>query len=143
MGARTKILNALVDKIKGINGSSKYNSNLHKNVENRLKFWDEINDFPYVCLTAGDEVREYLPGNFKWGFLTISIRIYVKSDNSLTDLENVIDDIEYVADTNYRLTYDTNKTTEDIRIVSITTDEGLLHPTGIGEVTLQIRYSLT
>ena len=142
MSARTKIVNALVDKFKGINGSTPYNNTLYTNVENRLRFWDEINDFPYVCVTSGDEVREYLPGDFKWAFLTVSIKIYVREEEASERLESVIEDIEYILDNNFRLTYDTNKTTEDIRIISITTDEGLLHPTGVGEVTLQVRYSL-
>jgi len=142
MSARTKIVNALVDKFKEINGSTPFNNNLYKNIENRLRFWDEINDFPYICVTSGDEVREYLPGNFKWAFLTVSIKIYVREEEASERLESVLEDIEYIIDNNFRLTYDTNKTTEDIRIISITTDEGLLHPTGVGEVTLQVRYSL-
>ena len=82
MSARTKIVNALVDKFKEINGSTPFNNNLYKNIENRLRFWDEINDFPYICVTSGDEVREYLPGNFKWAFLTVSIKIYVREEEA-------------------------------------------------------------
>jgi hypothetical protein len=39
------------------------------------------------------------------------------------------------------LTYDTGKTTEQISILSITTDEGLLAPYGVGEITLEVRYA--
>lgn len=142
MSARTKIVKALVDLINSkLNGAS-YKSNIYRHAEGKLKFWDEINSYPYISLTAGDEYREYLPSDFKWGFLTVNIRIYVKTEKSLESLEGFMEDIEALLDANNDLIYDTGKTIEEIRIMSISTDEGVMHPRGVGELQLQIRYDV-
>ena len=142
MSARSKIVNALVVLIKEIDGSTGWQSDLFGNVENRLKFWDEIEDAPYVCLNAGAEAREYLPGGFKWAYLSVTCRIYVQDENTEERLEEIFEDIEKIVDNNGNMEYDTNKTIEDMKILSINTDEGLLSPTGVGEITLQIMYDL-
>ena len=41
MSARSKIVEALAEKLKDINGTSVYESNLFNNVYNKLKFWNE------------------------------------------------------------------------------------------------------
>ena len=143
MSARTKIVNALVEKFKLINGSSPYRSNLFGNVSNKLKFWDEISEYPAMFLNAGPENREYLPGAFKWGYLTVTIRVYVRDEEPELELEKFFTDIETVIDANGNLVYDTSlNQVEDIKIMSIHTDEGLLAPIGVGEIILQIMYAL-
>lgn len=143
MSQRSKIVNALVAKLKLINGVAPYKSNLYgKNVISKLKFWDEVNDFPYICVVAGSETRDYLPGGFKWGFLNIALKLYVYGENSHELLENIISDVEAVIDANETLVYDGGATTE-ILINSIVTDEGLLTPYGVGEVTLNVRYQVS
>ena len=142
MSKRRKIVDALVTKLKGIDGTGTYNINLYNNVFNKLKFYDEINDFPSVFVNAGTETRDYLPGGFKWGYLAIIVRVYVRSEEPETDLENIFEDIESVVDANGNLAYDTNSFIEDMKILSINTDEGLLAPIGVGDITLQIMYDL-
>jgi hypothetical protein len=142
MSARSKIVNALVDKLKGINGTGTYKSNLYENIEPRLRFWDEVNDMPFVCVTAGDETREYLPSGFKWGYLNVTIRIFVDSEDPVEELENIFEDIENVLDANNSLVYDTNKGTTMISIISITSDEGVMAPQGIGEMLVTIQYDI-
>lgn len=142
MSARSKIVDALVIKLKEIDGSSTYNSNLFNNVYNKLKFWDEIEDYPSVFINSGGETREYLPGGFKWAYLMVSIRIYVQDEEPEARLEEIFEDIEKIIDENGNLIYTTGKTVEDIKILSINTDEGLLTPIGVGEMTLQIMYDL-
>lgn len=142
MSQRSKIVNALVEKLKLINGRTPYKSNLYgKNVLDKLRFWDEINDFPTICVVAGNETREYHPSNFKWGFLNIALKLYVYGENSHELLENLISDVENIIDANENLTID-NGTTTEILITSIVTDEGLLSPYGVGEVNLQVRYQV-
>lgn len=142
MSQRSKIVKALVEKLKLINGTAPYKSNLYgKNVTDKLRFWDEVNDFPYVCAVAGNETREYHPGNFKWGYLNISIKLYVYGEDCHELLENLISDVEKVIELNENLVIDTGTTTE-ILITSIVTDEGLLSPYGVGEVNLQVRYQV-
>lgn len=143
MSQRSKIVKALVEKLKLINGTAPYKSNLYgKNVTDKLRFWDEVNDFPYVCAVAGNETREYHPGNFKWGYLNISIKLYVYGEDCHELLENLISDVEKVIELNENLVIDTGTTTE-ILINSIVTDEGLLTPYGVGEVTITVRYQVS
>ena len=146
MSARTSIVNELVEKLKEINGPSGiYNTDLCNNVVPKLVFWDEIQDFPYVSVTAGSEQREYLPSSFKWGFLDVTLRVYVQDEEPEVELEKLLEDIEVVIDANQELYYDPEdptKYTQDVRIASITTDEGLLAPHGVGEVILNIQYAL-
>jgi hypothetical protein len=142
MSARSKIVNSLVTLLKDIDGTTGYNSDLFGNVHNRLKFWDEVDDYPSVFINAGAESRDYLPGGFKWAYLNLTIRIYVQDEEPEARLEEIFEDIELIVDNNGNLEYDTNKTIEDMKILSITTDEGLLNPIGVGEMTLQIMYDL-
>lgn len=144
MSARSSITKALVEKFKEINGEAPYQANVFTNVVNKLKFWDEISDFPYLCVVPGNESREYLPGDFKWGYLGVSIKAYVKGEDPITELEQLLEDIELVVDANRQLVYGTSpgEETTEIDITSIVTDEGLLTPYGVGEVNLLIRYQV-
>ena len=145
MTKRNSIVTALSEKFKLIDGTSKYKSDLFDNSYPKLKFWDEVQDFPSVYLTAGSEFREYLPGDFTWGYLNVSVKVYVKNESEAQqDLEDLLDDLENVIDANRVLVYDStnNLSTTEILIQSITTDEGLLAPYGVGEIILQVRYAL-
>lgn len=143
---RTKIVTALAEKFKTtLDGTSPYKTNLFGNSSARLKFWDEVTDFPSVFVTPGSETREYLPGDFTWGYLGVSIKAYVKSDEPQPLLEELLEDLERCIDENRVLIYDQDlglETTE-ILVTSITTDEGLLQPYGVGEINLQVRYALS
>jgi hypothetical protein len=145
MTKRISIVTALAEKFKVIDGSGTFKSNLYDNSYPKLKFWDEIQDFPAVYLTAGTEVRQYHPSDFTWAFLNISVKVYVRSESDAQQqLENLLDDLETVIHDNRVLVYDQDKhlETTEILIQSITTDEGLLAPFGVGEINLQVRYAL-
>ncbi len=143
MSKRRSILKALSEKLKDIDGSQ-YTSNIYGNAYPKLKFWDEVQDFPSIYMSPGSEQREYLPGDFKWAFLGISLKVYCKGEESQDQLEQLLEDIESVIDANRVLVYDTvnNYETTEILVVSITTDEGLLAPYAVGEINLQVRYAL-
>lgn len=142
MSRRTSIVKALCEKLKQINGQAPYQINLFQNVYPKLKFWDEIEDFPSVYMTPGSEQREYLPSSFAWGYLGISLKVYAHGENSQEQLEQLLEDIEKCVDANRVLVYDSSKNyeTTEILIQSITTDEGLLAPYAVGEINLQVRY---
>jgi hypothetical protein len=141
---RQAIVNALVDKLKGINGTGTYLTNLFENVHPRLKFWDEIEEFPAVHLNAGSETREYQGGGYKDRFMSITIRCYVNSEDAVDDLDKLLEDVEVVLEDNSRLAYaDRNGATQyahQITIISIDTDEGVLEPYGVGEMIIEVRY---
>ena len=143
--ARKKIVDAWVDQLKLINGQSPYNSNVFNNVEGHTVFIDQIQQYPKVCVVAGDEAREYQPDGFKWRFLNLEIRCYVEDEEDpQEELALLLEDIERVIDNNDVLTYDDsvspNLTTTSSTILSISTDEGVLTPLGLGEIAIQVRY---
>jgi hypothetical protein len=144
MSRRTSIIKALTEKLKQIDGSVSYKSNIFNNAYPYLKFWDEVNDFPAVYSVAGSEMREYLPGDFTWAYLNITLKIYCKGEDAQQKLEDLLEDVESVIHDNRVLVYDTvnGYETTEILVNSIVTDEGLLAPYAIGEITLQVRYAL-
>jgi hypothetical protein len=143
---RRQIVTALVSKLKTINGLGTMLSNVGNNVEPRLKFWDEVDDFPALHVNAGTETREYLANAQKTRFLTVTIRCYVKIEDAQIHLERLLEDVETVIELNGRLEYTDNQSppltqyTQDIRVLSMETDEGVLEPLGVGEITLEVRY---
>lgn len=144
MSRRTSIVKALVEKLKTIDGSGQYTNNLYNNAHAKLKFWDEVQDFPAVYVTPGTEQREYHPADFTWGFLGLCIKVYCRGELAQEELETLLEDIETCVDANRVLVYDAEKNyeTTEILIQSITTDEGLLAPYAVGEINLQVRYAI-
>ena len=144
--ARNKIVDALVKELNmSINGVSPYNSNIFNNADGHLKFLDSIQEYPQVCVVAGDETREYEPGGLKWRFLQVSIRCYINNENDPQEtLALLCEDIERVIDNNDVLTYDDTVspalTTTSLTILTLSTDEGVLAPLGIGEMAIECRY---
>ena len=142
---RKKIAEALVNKVKEIDGNYPFNSNIYQNADSHLVFLDEIQQYPKVCVVAGDEVRQYQPGGFKWRFITITIRAYVEDANDPQEiLSLLLEDIERVVDDNDILVYDDtvspHLSTTSANIQSIGTDEGAIAPLGIGEMVIEVRY---
>ena len=142
---RKKIAVALAEKLKEIDGSYPYNINVFDNVASHLVFLDEIQQYPKLCVVAGDESRQYLPDGFKWRFLSLTIRAYVSNEeDAQEELSLLIEDIERIIDDNDALVYDDsvspNEQTTSMTIESIGTDEGVIAPLGIGEIVVEVRY---
>ena len=141
---RLSIVNALTEKLKDIDGQNQFLSNLYRQVSPRLKFWDEVEEFPSVHLNAGAESREYQAGGYKDRFLSITLRCYVNEEDAVVALEKLMEDVETVVEENSRLTYTDSRGniqhTHQITVVSIDTDEGVLEPFGVGEMMIEVRY---
>ena len=141
---RQSIVNALVVKLKTINGTGAFLTNVNDNVHPRLKFWDEVDDFPAIHLNAGSETREYLGQGDKFRFLSLTFRCYVKEDDAVLALEELMEDVETVIEDNNPITYTTglgvSTTTIQTTINSIDTDEGVMEPFGIGEIICTVQY---
>jgi len=141
---RLAIANALTEKLKDIDGNGNFNTNLWQNVHPRLKFWDEVDQFPAVHLNVGAETREYQGGGYKDRFLGVTIRCYVHEEDAVYALEGLLEDIETVIEDNNSLSYEDRdgnaQSTQQITIISITTDEGTLEPYGVGEIQIEVRY---
>ena len=141
---RLAITEALTEKLKNIDGTGEYLSNLYDNVHPRLKFWDEVTQFPAIHLNPGAETREYQAGGYKDRFLGITVRCYVHEEDATAALEALLEDVETVIEKHSRLQYvdrlNNYQHTQQITVVSITTDEGTLEPYGVGEIQLEVRY---
>lgn len=146
MSRRSSIVQSLVDIINTnfVSDSTIYSTDISNNAYAKLKFWDEVRDFPCIYVTPGSESREYLPAEFKWGYLALSIKVYTKGEEPHVQLESILEDLEKLVDNNETLVYDStnNYQTTEILIASITTDEGLLAPYGVAEMNLQVRYAI-
>ena len=141
---RLGIIEALVNKLKDIDGSGTFRSDVNQNVSPRLKFWDEVEEFPAIHLNAGSETREYQAGGYKDRFLSVTVRCYVQAEDAVEALDELMEDVETVLEENSRLKYkdrtNTDQYTQQITIVSLDTDEGVLEPMGVGEMLLEVRY---
>ena len=141
---RQGIVTALVTKLKQIDGSGNFHVNLSEQVSPRLKFWDEVDEFPTVHINAGMETREYLTAGIKNRYMNVTLRCYVNEENAVDALDALLEDVETVLEDNSSLTYEdklgVSNSIQQITIISIETDEGVLEPMGVGEVTLEVRY---
>jgi len=144
---RGNIVDFLVTSLKNINGSTStynnaytYNNNLFDNVYRKLKFLDEVNDFPALYLSAGTENRNFNSLSLTVATLDVTIRAYVYGeDNSQSLADDLVQDIEHVI---YSLGDNPDKGILDITIDSISIDEGLAAPYGLAEVELTVVYRL-
>jgi len=141
---RRAIVEALALKLENINGTPPFRSAV-STVERRLKFWDEVTEFPTIHIGAGAETREYDGGGFRFRFLRLTVRCYVSDDDDvITALEELLEDVETVLENEDPLTYydstGTSQSTVQTTIATVDTDEGVLEPLGVGEITCEIRY---
>lgn len=141
---RQQIIKALVTKLQAIDGTGDFLTDLGNNVLPKLLFWDEVDAFPAVHIQAGAESREYQGGGYKNRFLSLTLRCYVKSDDAVRALDELLEDVETVVETNSGLTYvdkqGVSQRTHQTTIVSIDTDEGVLEPLGVGEMIIEVQY---
>ena len=142
---RRSIVGAIAEKLyENLNGAAPFRSAV-QSVEPRLRFWDEVQDFPAIQVGAGQETREYEGAGFRFRFLRVTVRCYVNdSDDVILALEELLEDVETVLEDNDPLTYTdstgTSQTTAKTTILSVDTDEGVLEPLGVGEVIVEIQY---
>jgi|TARA_R100000030_G_scaffold83734_3_gene66740 hypothetical protein len=144
---RKEIVEFLVTELKKIDGQTStfnvsytYSNNLFNNVFRKLKFLDEVNDFPAIYISAGTEIRDFNSKSLTVATLDVTIRAYVfGEDNSQSLSDSLVQDIEHVV---YSLGDNPDKGILDITIDNISTDEGLVTPYGLAEVQLTTVYRL-
>ena len=93
---RMNIIEALVLKLKDIDGSGSYLMDVNENVHPSLKFWDEIEEFPALHLNAGSETRDYQAGGYKDRYLSVTVRCYVSQEDAQEALNALMEDVETV-----------------------------------------------
>ena len=117
---RRAIVEALAVELERINGSAPFRTSVAK-VERRLKFWDEVTEFPTIHIAAGTETREYEGGGFRFRFLRITVRCYVSDDDDVIEaLEELLEDVETVLEDKDPLTYyDSTGTSQSLSLIHI------------------------
>lgn len=144
---RKEIVDFIVTQLKNIDGQTStykasytYNHNLYENVYRKLKFLDEVNDFPALYVSAGTEFRNFNSKSLTVATLDVTIRAYVYGeDDSQSQADDLVQDVEHVI---YSLEDSPDKGILDITIDNISTDEGLAIPYGLAEIELTIVYRL-
>lgn len=148
---RTAIAEKLVEIIKEnfVEGSTEYYTRIYGNVSTKILHFDEVNDFPFISVVKSTERVERQPGGFRWHFLDLFLRVYVRGEDDYDEqLERIISDLISLIDMTENFKYtivnpDGSSTEHEVTEVNweaIGTDEGLLAPDAMGEIRLRVRY---
>jgi len=108
-------------------------------VQRGMKWLDQINDFPYICYHVGSSELVHIGANKRFYNMEISLRGYVRGEDSQSLADQLALDIEDAADS-FRDAATSTHSIVDSRIVEVSTDEGLMEPHGIVEMSLSISY---
>lgn len=126
-----------------------YYTNIYDNVSTKVLHFDEITDFPFIGIVKSLETTEYHPGGFRWNFLSMYIRVFVRGEDTYDEqLENIISDIKTFIDKTEDFDYTITKPdgsskvckVTEVTVGSIGSDEGLLAPDAMGEIQIRVRY---
>lgn len=142
---RTQIANKLVSIFGAINTSvleddgitPKYHTDV-KHCQRKLVFIDEVESIgtPSIYVTAASESRQYNPARTAVKHILFIVRGYINAEvDSDIALDNLIEDVEVAMNESYNIN-NLDNLVADIRIVEITSDEGLLSPDAVFEMIL-------
>lgn len=135
MARRTQIIDALVDHLAA--NTDIYANNVYK----RYLYLDDINDWPTITMMPQIEGRVHRGANRRQGIFTIFIRAYVYSEDDALGTAETFGNQVYDAIETFAASY-RNLEVEEARIVEFRTDEGLFHPYGMADITLQVVYDV-
>jgi hypothetical protein len=129
MSRRTDIITALVNHIATITGIAGIRG---------LRFLHEINSFPSFYVHPQLETRTHIAHGVRLAVITCEMRAYVYSDR-LNDVEDIARSIEHAVQTFPRLHL---TLVDECRVTTLRTDEGVMSPYGIVDLTLEILYRI-
>lgn len=148
---RTQIAEAfceiIKEKLSGLD--STYYTNIYNNCSTKILHFDQINDYPFISVVKSMETPEYHPGGFRWIFLDMYLRIYVRGLEDYDEqVEKIMSDLISLIDREEEFEYTiinpdgstTVHSVTEILWLSSGTDEGLLAPDAMGEIKLRVRY---
>lgn len=137
------------EELSEANQGNKYFTNLYNNTATRSYLMNDVPSFPMVTVTPGPESYTYQPSGVRWTHQLIYIRAYVKDEYDQERLiQQLITDLKKILDTPERIKYtitNPDGSQEDRfvtidKLQSVTTDEGVLRPLAIGELSLSLQY---
>lgn len=103
-----------------------------------LKFLHEVNDFPAFYIYSGDESRYHEGAGHKYGIISSALRGYIQSDK-LDDVEDYARSLEEALQIFPKTRRDL---VEEVRVMSLRTDEGLMAPFGVIDLEIEILYDV-
>lgn len=129
MSRRTEILDALIHHITNNTSSQGIRG---------LRFLHEINDFPYFYVHPQSERRTHIAHGVKLGIISCDVRGYVYSD-ALSTVELFARTLETAIQT---FAIQHLSLLDECRVTTLRTDEGLMHPYGLVDLTIEILYRI-
>jgi len=115
-----------------------FKHSVHENVYPRYIYLDEVNDFPLICFYVSQETRTHIGGGVKYANLLVNLRTYVNSEDPNEETEDLIDDIDHVI----KYITQVQPCFVECRVISTSTDEGIMAPVGVGEMNIEMIYLL-
>lgn len=118
-----------------------YKNNVSGNVTDQFKYLENINDFPTVtCFQSSSEQRFEQGSGEVYGSATYVIRCYFMAEDNDEQGDDFVEDLQYSINS-FRYTQTSNDLV-DLKILAVTSDENILHPYGIVEVSFGMVYRL-
>jgi hypothetical protein len=145
---KREMIEALLKELRLIDGGTSvldyrytFELDCHENVYSQYKFLEEVNDFPTICFSVVEETVAHIGGDVRYKTALISLRGYVHQDigeqeDSNWWAEALLDDIEHVL----KYVRERNRCFVDVRILELSTDEGIMTPYGVADMILSITY---
>jgi hypothetical protein len=153
MSTKNTILQSLISHMKLINGSTHnvpscpfspytYKNNVFGNVTDQFKFLENINDFPTVTFfQTSPEQRFERGGGEVYATVNYVVRCYFLSSDHDEQADDFIEDLQFSINS-FKYTQ-TSGDLVDVRILAVSSDEKILEPYGIAELSLALVYRLT
>ncbi len=153
MSTKNTILQNLITHMKLINGQEHvvpgcpfspytYKNNVSNNVTDELKFLENINDFPTITFfQTSSEQRMVVGSGEVYASVNYIVRCYFMASENQEQADDFIEDLQYSINS-FKYTQ-SNADLVDVRILAVSSDEKILDPYGISEVSLALVYRLT
>jgi len=116
---------------------------LPANVFRRFKYLDDVNDFPTITFVPRRAERDHRGAGRQMDILGIDLRVYVydgDTDDIASECERLADQVEAAIDS-FADTYPQHGV-EEARVATLRTDDGLMTPYGIADISLAITYDV-
>jgi len=127
MSVRNELVNSLIEHIISSTSMRGFRG---------LRYLHEINDFPSFYIHVRQENRVHISGGVKLCMINCDLKIYAYSD-SIDEIEQLLRAVEASIDS-----FDSDCLSDDVRVLTVKTDEGLAIPYLTGDIVFQILYRI-
>ena len=110
-------------------------------VSKQYQYMDEINDFPAITFVARGERREHRGAGRKLAALQIDLRLYAY-DRDISQLDLLTRECEDAVNSFSTNTVALNNEVEQVQVVTVDGDEGLMRPYQVADVGIIITYDV-